>query len=117
MDQQKIIIGLLGMMLVTYLPRVLPVWYLAGRQLPRAVEVWLRYVPPAVLAAMLLPGLLMPDGTLQINFTNLFLLAAVPAFIIAWKTRPDRYGSGGPGASAGLGIITSTWLVQALMNY
>jgi branched-subunit amino acid transport protein len=87
MDQQKIIIGLLGMMLVTYLPRVLPVWYLAGRQLPRAVEVWLRYVPPAVLAAMLLPGLLMPDGTLQINFTNLFLLAAVPAFIIAWKTR------------------------------
>lgn len=75
------------MMLVTYLPRVLPVWYLAGRQLPRAVEVWLRYVPPAVLAAMLLPGLLMPDGTLQINFTNLFLLAAVPAFIIAWKTR------------------------------
>jgi len=87
MDQQRILIGLFGMMLVTYLPRVLPVWTLAGRALPRAVEVWLRYVPPAVLAAMLLPALVMPEGALQINFTNLYLLAAIPAFFVAWKTR------------------------------
>ncbi|NMC53171.1 MAG: AzlD domain-containing protein [Chloroflexi bacterium] len=87
MDQQRVLIGLFGMLLVTYLPRVLPVLYLAGRTLPRAVEVWLRYVPPAVLAAMLLPALVMPNGALDLSLNNLYWLAAIPAFGVAWKTR------------------------------
>ena len=54
MDQQTtVLITLLGMGLVTYLPRLLPAWFLRGRELPPFLVAWLRYVPVAVLAALL----------------------------------------------------------------
>lgn len=76
-----------GMALVTYLPRVAPVWFLASRSLPPLVVAWLRYVPPAVLAAMLLPSILAPEGTLDPAWNNLYLWAALPTVWVAWKTR------------------------------
>ena len=72
---------------VTYLPRLLPLWLLASRTLPRPVVVWLRYVPVAVLAAMLSPALILQEGQLGIRLGNLFLWAAVPTFLVAWRRR------------------------------
>ena len=87
MDQSLIFLTILGMLLVTYLPRLLPVWLLASRRLPHVVVAWLRYVPAAVLAAMLFPALLLQDGALNLHFDNLYLLAAIPTLLVAWKTR------------------------------
>lgn len=87
MDQPLIFLTILGMLLVTYLPRLLPVWLLASRQLPHVVVVWLRYVPAAVLAAMLFPALVLQDGALNLRLDNLYLLAVFPTLLVAWKTR------------------------------
>ncbi|MDZ4158585.1 MAG: AzlD domain-containing protein [Anaerolineaceae bacterium] len=87
MDQTLILYTILGMALVTYLPRLLPLWMLNGRTLPPLVTTWLRYVPVAVLAAMLSPALLIPDDRIQISLDNLFLLAAIPTTLVAWRTR------------------------------
>jgi branched-subunit amino acid transport protein len=87
MDQKTIFLTILGMGLVTYLPRLMPVLVLSSRSLPAVVVDWLRYVPPAVLAALLLPSLLLKEGSLGISINNLFLMAAIPTFIVAWKTR------------------------------
>ncbi len=87
MDQQIVLITILGMALVTYLPRLLPVWLLSTRSLPGVVITWLRYVPASVLAAMLFPSLLVSSGKINISFNNLFLLAGIPTFLVAWKTR------------------------------
>ena len=92
MDQKLIFLTIIGMALVTYLPRLLPVWVLSSRSLPPLVVDWLRYVPPAVLAAMLLPSLIVQDQSLNISLNNLFLLAAIPTFLVAWKTR-SLFGS------------------------
>jgi branched-subunit amino acid transport protein len=78
---------LLGMALVTYLPRLLPAWFLRGRELPPFLVAWLRYVPVTVLAALLLPSLLVSDGALALQWDNLYLWAAVPAIFTAWKTK------------------------------
>jgi branched-subunit amino acid transport protein len=86
MDQKTILITILGMGAVTYLPRLLPVLLLAKKKLPPLVEAWLRYVPVAVLSAMLLPSLVVNDGVLDFSSSNLFLWAAVPTFLVAWKT-------------------------------
>ncbi len=72
---------------VTYLPRLLPLWLLASRTLPRPVVVWLRYVPVAVLAAMLAPSLVVHEGRMDIGWGNLFLWAAAPTFLVAWRRR------------------------------
>ena len=77
---------------VTYLPRLLPVLLLSSKKLPPLVEAWLRYVPVAVLSAMLLPSLVVNDGALDFSSSNLFLWAAVPTFLVAWKTR-NLFGS------------------------
>ena len=87
MDQTLIFLTILGMLLVTYLPRVLPMWLLSSKSLPPVVEAWLRYVPVAVLAAMLFPAILVQEQQVRFGLSNVFFWAAFPTVIIAWKTR------------------------------
>ena len=87
MDQTLVIATLLGMAMVTYVPRLLPLWVLSSRSLPPLVVTWLRYVPVAVLAAMLLPSLVIADQNINVSIDNIFLWAAIPAFLMAWKTQ------------------------------
>lgn len=87
MDQEKAFYTIIGMAIVTYLPRVLPAWFLSSRTLPIGLQRWLRYVPAAVLASMLLPMLLIQDGTLHMQRDNLFMWAAIPTGIVAYATR------------------------------
>ncbi len=87
MDQSIFFLTILGMGLVTYLPRLLPVWLLATRKLPEVVITWLRYVPAAVLAALLFPAILVDGKRLHLDWNNLYLLAFFPTLLVAWKTR------------------------------
>ena len=87
MNQQTIFLTILGMALVTALPRILPVWLLADRELPAVIERWLKFVPVTVLSALLLPTLLMPEGAIDLGFSNLYLWAAIPTLLIGLKTR------------------------------
>lgn len=52
---------------------------------PPRVEQALRYVAPAVLAALAVPGFVVPNGSIE-PF-NLFVPAAVLGGFAAWKTR------------------------------
>ncbi len=59
---------------------------LFGRfSVPARVEQALRYVAPAVLAALAVPGFVAPNGSIE-PF-NLFVPAAVLGGLAAWKTR------------------------------
>lgn len=75
------------MAVVTYLPRLLPTLFLSGRNLRPLLIAWLRLVPPAVLAAMLAPSLLVREGQIDLGFDNLFFWAALVAFPVAWKSK------------------------------
>jgi branched-subunit amino acid transport protein len=90
--QAAILITIAGMGLVTYLPRALPLLLLArrgrtGRTTSPLLKAWLRYVPAAVLAAMVLPSLLLPGEDAHSHIGNLYLWAALPTLGVAWKTR------------------------------
>lgn len=74
-----------GMAVVTYLPRMLPLVLLSRLRLPPWLMHWLRFVPVAVLAALLAPGLLLAEGRLAP--VNPSVLAALPTFWVAAKTR------------------------------
>jgi branched-subunit amino acid transport protein len=92
MDEKTVILTIAGMGLVTYLPRALPLLFLgrarrAGRPAPSILDVWLRHIPAAVLAAMVLPSLLLPGGEARSGAGNLYLWAALPTLWVAWKTR------------------------------
>ena len=87
---------ILAMGVVTYLPRLLPVLILrqgrGGGVTPPLVEAWLRHIPVAVLAAMLLPSLVVVEGRISLTLDNLYPLAAIPTLWVAWKTR-SLFGS------------------------
>lgn len=87
MAETTILITLVGMAVVTYLPRLIPAWVLRDKQLPAFVIAWLRYVPVSVLAALLLPSLLIDGGNINLSTNNLYLWAAIPAGLVAWKKK------------------------------
>jgi branched-subunit amino acid transport protein len=87
MDQILILATILGMAVVTYLPRLFPLLALSGKTLPDVLVSWLRYVPAAVLAAMLMPALLIINGELTISIDNLYFWAALPTFAVAIRTK------------------------------
>lgn len=77
-----------GMALVTFGVRY-PVLALVGKiQLPPTILRALKYVPPAVLAAIILPEVLFHgDQSIDISLTNSYLIAAVVAVLVAWRTK------------------------------
>ena len=76
-----------GMALVTYAIRY-PIIVLLGRvSIPRKFFEALRFVPPTVLAAIIAPALIMPDGGVAISLENTRLLAGLMAIAVAWRTR------------------------------
>ncbi|WP_374688254.1 AzlD domain-containing protein [Promineifilum sp.] len=99
---------ILGMGLITFGIRValfllpermaLPAWLLRA----------LRYVPAAVLSAIILPELFLPGGTLDMSLGNARLLAGLAAILIAWRTRNVLL-------TVGVGMV-ALWLLQSLLG-
>ncbi len=54
---------------------------------PRLVQRALRYVPAAVLSAIILPEIVLRDGVMDLSMANPRLLAGVVAVLVAWKTK------------------------------
>ncbi|QLA17492.1 AzlD domain-containing protein [Desulfolutivibrio sulfoxidireducens] len=103
LDQTDVFVAIVGMALVTYLPRAAPLVFLSGRTLPALAIRFLRLVPAAVLSALLFPSILAPGGSLDLSAGNFFLLGSVPAVLMAWRTG-SFFGAVavGMGAVAGL---------------
>lgn len=78
---------LLGMGIVTYLPRVLPLLVLAQRNLPQGLLDWLGLIPVAILAALLAPGLLVSGAQRSLDLGKPELFAAIPTLLFALRTR------------------------------
>lgn len=93
---------ILGMALVTYLTRALAL-FLLSRRLPPALERFLGHIPPAVFAALVVPPLLAPEGPFA---PGLGAVAAIPAAVVAWRTRQVF-----PTILVGMG---SYWLIRGI---
>ena len=80
---------IIGMALVTLAVRVTPILLLSGRKMPAIVTRWLSLIAPAVLSALLLPALLIDrSGAVpSLSFYNIYIFAAIPTFIVGWKTK------------------------------
>lgn len=76
-----------GMAVVTMATRIPVLLWLSRRKLPQGLFRALRYVPPAVLAAIIVPAVLLPGGELALGFDNAALAASVVAVLVSWRTR------------------------------
>ncbi len=77
-----IIIGL-----ITFALRAIPIFLIGRGEMPLLMRRALRFVPPAVLSAIVAPELLQPGGVLNVSLGNFRLLAGALAILVAWRTR------------------------------
>jgi len=47
----------------------------------------LRFVPVAVLSALIAPALFFPSGSLDVSLSNYRLIAGILAILVAWRTK------------------------------
>ncbi|WHY87199.1 AzlD domain-containing protein [Neobacillus novalis] len=82
-----ILLIILGTALVTFIPRVLPLMVLSRFELPEWATRWLSFIPISVMAALVGQEIFMADGKLALSTGNVEILAAIPTFLVAIKTR------------------------------
>lgn len=91
----------------TYLLRLSFIGIVGDRVMPEWALVPLRFVAPAVLAALIAPAVLLNDGALDVSpASNPRAIAALVALLLAWKTRSVP-------VVIAAGLIT-VWVLQAL---
>ncbi len=73
--------------LVTFAIRLSFIQFWGRLNLPDWLQRALRFVPPAVLTAIIFPELLILDGALDLSLTNTRLVAGAVAILVGLKTK------------------------------
>ncbi|MBW1980707.1 MAG: AzlD domain-containing protein [Deltaproteobacteria bacterium] len=87
MNQSDYLLLVLGMGVVTYLPRWVPLLFLSRRQLPQWFVEWLDLLPVAILSALLAPELVTHGVPRCLSLSQAKLWVALPTFVFALKTK------------------------------
>jgi branched-subunit amino acid transport protein len=78
---------IVGMAVVTFAVRYLPLHMLGSFDLPISVTRALRYVAVAVLTAIAVPYMFYRDGVLSISHTNSYLVIGLAAVVIGFRSK------------------------------
>ena len=97
---------IIGMGVITYAIRLSMIVMSGQIQLGDHLQRALRYVPPAVLSAIILPEMVQPGGTLDLSLGNERLLAGLIAIVVAWYTKNMIW-------TVAVGMI-ALWILQAI---
>jgi branched-subunit amino acid transport protein len=73
--------------LITYGIRLSFILLYGKKEMTPRLQQSLRFVPPAVLSAIIFPELLMPGGQFDFSLGNPRLLAGTLAALVAWRTK------------------------------
>jgi branched-subunit amino acid transport protein len=98
----------LAMGLVTFGIRLVPIVLLGRIEILLVVQRALRFVPPAVLTAIIVPELLYRNNQIDVSLTNVRLLAGLIAIVVAWRTKNALI-------TIGVGMI-ALWILSAIMR-
>jgi len=78
---------IIGVSLVSLLPRILPIAWFSRFEFPPLIKKWLSFVAPAVLGALTALSILAPNGEIEICASNIYIWAFLPTFLTALKTK------------------------------
>jgi branched-subunit amino acid transport protein len=83
----EIIPIIIGMGIVTYIPRWLPLFFLSRRRLPALLIDWLDFIPAAILSALVLPSIVTTGEPRHLVWVKPDLWVALPTLVFALKTK------------------------------
>jgi branched-subunit amino acid transport protein len=99
-------LAVVGAGAITFALRLSFIALLGRIEIPLALGRALRFVPGAVLTAVVIPLLFYENGALEVSLGNERLLAGLVAALIAWRTRNVLFTLGG-------GMVT-LWTLQSI---
>jgi branched-subunit amino acid transport protein len=102
----NLLLIIVGMGVITYAIRLSMIVISGQIQLGDHLQRALRYVPPAVLSAIIVPEMLQPGGTLDVSLGNERLLAGLIAILVAWFTGSMIW-------TVAIGMM-ALWILQAI---
>jgi branched-subunit amino acid transport protein len=95
----EILLIIFGMAAVTFFTRFGTFALFRQTGVPCWLGRWLKHIPTAILTALIMPALLLPEGHLDISLHNHYLLAGAVAALVAYKSQNIV-------ATLGLGMTT-----------
>lgn len=84
MDSSKAAILILGLAIVTFIPRVIPALLMDRMSFGPKTEKFLRLIPYTALAALIFPGVLSVDSSKPI----IGIVGVLVAALLAWRKQP-----------------------------
>lgn len=79
---------IIGMALVTFIPRFLPLLFLSNREVPKKFAKWMSFIPVSIFAALVFSDVFFWNSNLNMNpVENVKLLPTMLVFFIAYKTQ------------------------------
>jgi branched-subunit amino acid transport protein len=97
-------LAIAGVSVSTFVLRASFILFIDPHRFPHWFRQALKFVPPAVLAAIVAPGLVMPEGSLDLSLRNPRLLAGLVAIAATLRVRNAV-------AAIGTGMAT-LWALQ-----
>jgi branched-subunit amino acid transport protein len=92
--------------LVTYMIRLSFIILIGRKPVPSWLNRMLRFIPPAVLTALIFPDVFLKEGALYLSPANPRILAGILAVFVIWRTRNSVL-------TILVGMLTM-WLIQYL---
>jgi branched chain amino acid efflux pump len=87
MSHEEFLLCILGMGVVTYLPRWLPLAFLSDRDIPEIMKKWLSLIPACILSALVAQAVFIDPFTGSFQIFQRSFFAAVPTLAFAMETR------------------------------
>jgi branched-subunit amino acid transport protein len=98
---------ILAIGVITFITRLSFILLFSRMRVTPFMQRALRFVPPAVLSAILLPELVLQSGVVDLSIGNERLFAGMLAALVAWRTRNVLL-------TLGVGLV-ALWILQALL--
>ena len=80
----NILLLLLGMAIVTYIPRAIPALFIDKMKFSPKVEKFLRLIPYTAMSALIFPGVVLVDSA----HPYIGIVGGLAAALLAWKKAP-----------------------------
>ena len=103
----EIWVVVLSIGILTFLTRLSFIYMHQKWQPPKVVTRALRFVPVAVLTAIIIPEIVLQNEELALSLDNIRLLAGMIAILVAWRTKSALW-------TIGVGMV-SFWALSWLL--
>lgn len=85
MNNNYILFTIIGMAIVTYIPRVLPMLIFSKKEMPEDLKEIMKFIPVAILSSLVAKDIFFNGDNLELYLTNPKIIASLIVLLIAYK--------------------------------